>query len=63
MLKKGTVTLSPVHGHDGMRIADIAGVNALHVETQAELDMLHRLVAEGKPLPLKPAPGSKQPKR
>ena len=63
MLKKGTVTVSPIHGDSSMAIADIAGVNALHIETQAELDLLHKLVREGKPLPLKPAPGSKPSKR
>ena len=61
-LPKGTVTIHQGHGGD-TRIAQISGVNALHIETQEELDALHRLVAEGKPLPLRPAPGSKQPKR
>jgi len=51
------------YGPSGLRTVEIHGVQALHVETQAELDALHRLVAEGKPLPLKPAPGAKQPKR
>jgi hypothetical protein len=63
MLKKGTVTLSEVHGDSSMRFADIAGIKHLHIGTQAELDMLHNLVREGEPLPLKPAPGSKPPKR
>jgi len=57
-LKKGTVTIYDGPG-GGTRTADIAGVQNLHVETQEELDALHRLVAEGKPLPLKPAPGQK----
>ena len=61
-LKKGTVTVYQGHSAD-IPIAEIAGVNALHISTQEELDALHRLVAEGRPLPLKPAPGSRQPKR
>ena len=51
-------------GHAGdPRIADIAGCTGLHINTQEELDTLHRLVAEGKPIPLKPAPGQKPPRR
>lgn len=61
-LKKGTVTYH-LGRDDGIRTANIHGVNNLSVQTQEELDALHRLVAEGKPLPLKPAPGSRQPKR
>ena len=59
MLKKGTVTFHEGRD-DGIRTAQIAGVTALSIQSQEELDALHRLVAEGKPLPLKPAPGSRQ---
>jgi hypothetical protein len=57
-LPKGTVTFHSGPG-GGTPTAEIHGVQNLHVETQEELDALHRLVAEGRPLPLKPAPGQK----
>lgn len=62
MLKKGTVL---IHQGDANapRIAEIAGVTNLHISSQEELDALHKLIAEGRPLPLRPMPGSKKPKR
>ena len=44
-------------------IAHIAGVTSLTINSQEELDAIHRLVAEGGVLPLKPAPGSRQPRQ
>ncbi|MGO4440277.1 hypothetical protein [Rhizobium sp. RAF56] len=59
-LPRGSITFTDGRDAGGMRIADITGVTNLQINTQAELDALHKLVAEGKPLPLRPAPGQKK---
>jgi len=61
MLKKGSVTVHQGHPGD-VAHARIHGVANLSIQSQAELDALHRLVREGKPLPLKPSPGQRRPR-
>lgn len=60
MLKKGSVTVHQGHAGD-IAHATIHDCTGLHINSQAELDALHRLVAEGKPIPLTPAPGRRPP--
>jgi hypothetical protein len=62
-LKKGSFTYTGSRDPGGIRNAQIHGVKALHIETQAELDALNRAAAEGRPLALKPAPGQKPPRQ
>ena len=42
---------------------DLRDPAATCIETEEELEAVHRLIAAGKPIPLQTAPGSKQPKR
>ncbi|MGO4441608.1 hypothetical protein [Rhizobium sp. RAF56] len=56
--------MSSPDGRDagGIRMANIKDVRNLQINSQAELDALHKLVAEGGKLPLKPAPGQRKPR-
>ena len=60
--QRGTVVHHPAN--DGISNVEISGCTNLQVNTQEELDALLELVQQpGFVLPLKPAPGSKPPKR
>jgi hypothetical protein len=62
-VKRGEISYSSGRDPCGIRTAEIKGVRNLQINSQQELDALHRLVAEGGQLPLKPAPGQKKPRK
>ncbi|MGO4440594.1 hypothetical protein [Rhizobium sp. RAF56] len=58
-IPRGSISFSEGRDAGGIRMASIKDVRNLQINSQAELDALHKLVAEGGKLPLKPAPGQK----